>query len=161
MNPLLEPRFTFTEAALAAGVKPKTVRNWLDRGQIHLDAEEQREGEGWRRFSALDALRIAAVARLVERCIPVSKASRIVEVGIINRRCGHLLVYEKTPLKAVVAAFTNIVFCVCENGDDYFFSEAYGSKLDLIELGLHTEKDVMIFLLENIFREVFENLEVE
>jgi len=162
MHPLDEPRFTFTEAALAAGVKPKILRNWLDRGQIFLDAEEQREGEGWRKFSTLDAIRIATISRLVDRCIPVKQASSVFESAIFRGRMSHLLMFNKIPFGAVAVSFANLVLLVWESGDSYSHTVCLGNFIDecISENKLLERESIMIFPLEAIIRDVLERLDL-
>jgi hypothetical protein len=84
-----EKLYTFGDAALASGVPPKVIRNWMDRGQVRLEADEEREGLRWRRFSMFDILRLALTKRLVDFCVPVEVASLYgdgaVSASIIHR----------------------------------------------------------------------------
>jgi hypothetical protein len=105
MNQIANPGYTFTEAALAAGVPPKTLRGWLDRTKnynLALDADEEREGIGWRRFSLLDVLRFAMARRLVQCCVPVTKSFEMVS-EYLTQRLGLLVTYKNTPVQAITA----------------------------------------------------------
>lgn len=124
-----DQRFTFTEAALAAGVKPKTLRNWLDRGQIALDAEDEREGDGWRRFSFIDVLRIAFVSRLVDYCVPVRVASNLIEDTIISH-AKNFRAFDNYPIRAISAAYMNTTYIMYEIGSDYVLKHEPGSFVD-------------------------------
>lgn len=85
--------FRLTEAALAIGTTPKQIRNWLAREQIFLDADRSREPGSWRSLTFLDVLRIALVKELAGFCVPVKRASEIVE-GAMRVTFGRPSVFE-------------------------------------------------------------------
>jgi hypothetical protein len=61
---LRAPRLNRGDLIRATGVSPARLAGWINRGQLHLDADEGREAGGHRRFSALDAVRVAVAAEL-------------------------------------------------------------------------------------------------
>lgn len=106
-NQINEKRFTFTEAALAAGLTPKQLRNWLDKERgygLVLDAETERPGDGWRRFSIVDVLRINFIGAAVEFCISVKDAAQIIET-VISKKLNFLITYKNTPMGVILATF--------------------------------------------------------
>lgn len=142
-------RFTFTETALAAGVKPKALRWWLDKGQVHLDAEDEREGTGWRRFSVVDAIRIALIGLLVGYCVPVEHSSEIAE-DLIRKKLGLLMTYKNTPFDAVRTALMTAAFAVWPEGGSW----GYGEPAD--------DQEHFIFInMQGLVDRVFENLGLE
>lgn len=74
---LFQPSVTFRDAAHAAGVSTKTLRNWLDRGQITLQKDEERPEGGWRRFTPFDVARVAIMGRIVDYGFSVSAADAL------------------------------------------------------------------------------------
>jgi DNA-binding transcriptional MerR regulator len=84
-----ETYIPFATAAFAAGISEKRARNWLDRDLIFLDANEQRDESRHRRFSELDCVRLALVARLTLFGFSAEEASKILED-----------VFHKIPLSA-------------------------------------------------------------
>lgn len=95
--------YTFTEAALAAGVTPRTLRNWVDRNQIELLTLRQREAGEWRRFALVDILHLAIVAEMVPYCVPVERASALAN-EMIGQRVFFMDAYNNTPAFVVRAA---------------------------------------------------------
>jgi DNA-binding transcriptional MerR regulator len=77
-HPIERAQVTFSHAARAAGVTDRTLRNWLDRGQVILEGDDGRVGATWRRFSILDVVRLAIIGRLVDYGVPVAEAYEIV-----------------------------------------------------------------------------------
>jgi hypothetical protein len=61
---LRAPRLTRAELIAATGCAPARLAGWINRGHLHLDADEGREAGTHRRFSALDAVRVAVAAEL-------------------------------------------------------------------------------------------------
>jgi len=123
------PQFSFREAALAAGVTPKTLRNWLDRGQILLDADAEREGDANRRYSLLDTMRIAFVSRLVGYCVSVRMASELIEETIVSL-AKRLRAFKNPPLAALMASYDPARFVLYEEGDDYVIEFVPGETMD-------------------------------
>jgi hypothetical protein len=69
---------TFTQAARAAGITEKQLRNWLDKQQVRLEADQGRGERKWRRFQLLDVLRLAVVGSIVRYGISVGSAVEMV-----------------------------------------------------------------------------------
>lgn len=123
------PQFSFTEAALAAGVTPKTLRNWMDRKQICLDADQEREGDAWRRFSILDVIRVAFVSKLVGYCVSVRTASELIESTIVSL-AKRLRAFKNPPLAALMASYDPARFILYEDGDGYAIEFMPGETMD-------------------------------
>jgi hypothetical protein len=69
---------SLSEAADAAGIdSEKRVRHWLDRRQITLDANEKDYGKH-RRFTFLDVVKLATIAKLLRFGMTVERADRLV-----------------------------------------------------------------------------------
>lgn len=116
VNPISDKRYRFSSVVYATGGNAKVIRNWLDRKQVMLEANEEREGQKWRQFSVWDAFRLAVIRRLVEFCVPVELASLIVGGLLVPHML--LLTYKNTPPRALVAALSHTVLFVWreENG---------------------------------------------
>src|SRR5262245_6693088 len=74
---VVENGFSLSDAAIAAGVEPTRLKNWLDRSQVRLDGERPEVGKH-RRFSFVDVVRIAVVGRLTRFGIKVERADALV-----------------------------------------------------------------------------------
>lgn len=72
---IVRPQITFGFAAKAAGISEATLRNWLDRGQVWLEGDDEREEGAWRRFALVDVVRLAIVGRLVGYGLTVEQAA--------------------------------------------------------------------------------------
>ena len=101
-NDISTETFTIKEAESATGCSPRALRNWVDRKQVYLDAEQDRDDQTWRRFSLLDVTRFALVGRLVACGVSVQRASEIIEdhLGGTFKLLGS---YKNTPAGALVA----------------------------------------------------------
>lgn len=66
----IEPRHAYGAVVAATGVKPATLRNWLTRKQLVLNADEGHTEEKWRLFSVRDVVQIAVLNAL--SCIGLS-----------------------------------------------------------------------------------------
>jgi len=124
-----EQRFTFGEAALAAGVTPKTLRNWTDRKLILLDADTDREDDTWRKFSLLDVIRIAFVSRLVGYCVSVRSASELIEDTIVSL-AKQLRAFKNPPLAALLVSYDTSKFVLYHIGDDIMIEFAPGTLME-------------------------------
>ncbi|MGV3456306.1 helix-turn-helix domain-containing protein [Sphingomonas sp.] len=74
-------KFRFGDVAKAIGTSPKSLRNWLQRGQVQLSSPEP-QGSNWRDFSSDDIAQLAIVRRLVDFGIEVRVADQL-SVGIL------------------------------------------------------------------------------
>lgn len=72
-----EPRYTFGEVVSVSGVKPATLRNWLTRKQIELNADEGHTDDKWRLFSQRDVVMIALLHSLSHVGLSVADAAMI------------------------------------------------------------------------------------
>jgi hypothetical protein len=61
---LRAPRLNRGDLIRATGISPARLAGWINRGQLHLDADASRDAGTHRRFSALDAVRVAVAAEL-------------------------------------------------------------------------------------------------
>lgn len=61
---LRAPRLSRAQVIAASGVSAPRFKGWVVRGQLRLDADRDRAAEQHRRFSALDAVRVALAAEL-------------------------------------------------------------------------------------------------
>lgn len=153
-----EKNMAFAEVIYAANISAKRLRNWLDRGLITLSAED-REAEGkHRRFSFLDAVRIAVVASLTNYGLSAENASELVEQTIgtmpdfVKKFPTAFKHFEKMPIEELVNYFrnTNAIVHVDE----------HGSSLEL-DYGLPAKKlngydTFLILRLDRIVEEVYE-----
>ena len=101
-NPITRAQVTFRHAARAAGVTEKTLRNWLDRGQVILSGDDDREEGTWRRFSILDVVRLAIIGRISAYGLAVRDAAEIVS-DMVDDRTQALMRFRSTPPGALVA----------------------------------------------------------
>lgn len=72
-----EPRYTYGEVVSVSGVKPATLRNWLTRKQIELNADEGHTDDKWRLFSQRDVVMIAFLHSLSHVGLSVADAAMI------------------------------------------------------------------------------------
>lgn len=81
-----EETYTIREAAFAAGLSPKSIRNWLDDAEVasnlHLDADADREGGQWRRFTFVDIVKLAVTGALSTYCVPLAYAARVANTTV-------------------------------------------------------------------------------
>jgi hypothetical protein len=82
MRPIGDAQVTFGQAARAAGITEKQLRNWLDKGQVLLIGDDKREQGQWRKFAIIDLIRIASVGRLVSYGVDVSTAYELVRTMV-------------------------------------------------------------------------------
>ena len=78
------PAYSLREVETVLPVSAKTVRNWLDRRLVYLNANEDRKDGSWRRFTELDAFRLVSIGLMVAYGVPVSLASRILEGELMS-----------------------------------------------------------------------------
>ncbi|MCB2190426.1 MAG: helix-turn-helix domain-containing protein [Deltaproteobacteria bacterium] len=172
MNQMTEGRFTFTEAALAAGVPPKTLRGWLDRGKrygIGFDAEEKREGASWRRFSVLDVVRAALSRHLISSCVPVARAFEIAEDFLSAHSFGAggvARVYRNVPVEMFFAStrLSLVLFWPSEQaqgGWDYYIQKLPAHVDNRADELVAAGVVVLSTLVANrVVEEVFRNLDL-
>lgn len=122
-NPIIRAQITFAHAARAAGLTEKTLRNWLDRGQVILTGDEEREGASWRRFSLLDVVRLACVGRLASYGFSVRDAAVMVD-DLIADRLSLLRRYRNTPPNAIAAALHGTTIALSHNAGGYSVSRS-------------------------------------
>ncbi|RKE95938.1 hypothetical protein [Sulfitobacter guttiformis] len=80
---LSRPRFGFGKLVLLTNVKPATLRTWLTRKQLSLDADQNHSESKWRLFSYRDAVRIASLASISSDVrVSVTDATEILELLI-------------------------------------------------------------------------------
>lgn len=122
------PQFSFREAALASGVSLTQLRNWIDRKQILLDANTEREDASWRKFSILDVLRIAFVSKLA--CFTsIVTASELVETTMLYpAQC--LKSFKKAPAAVLEMAYKFIKYVVYNDGDNVAIGSGHTSIVD-------------------------------
>lgn len=157
-----EQRFTFREAALAAGVTPKTLRNWIDRKLILLDANADREDDTWRKFSLLDVIRIAFVYRLVGYCVSVRSASELIEDTIVSL-AKQLQAFKHPPLAALLVSFDTSKFVLYHLGDDIVIEFAPGTLLEtrIIETVCKNSCTFLTIFPGPVVREIAKNLALD
>lgn len=77
------PGGPFTKSQLAAitGVSSKAFHNWVERGLVHLDANQVRK-QAWRRYGMKDVFRVAVIQRLIRFGMTIPEASELVEAEL-------------------------------------------------------------------------------
>lgn len=73
-----EPKHKLGAVVAVSQISKVTLRNWLTRGQLKLDAEDNHSKRGWRYFSERDAIYIALAARLSRMGVPVTHFDDII-----------------------------------------------------------------------------------
>lgn len=68
----VEPRYPLKFLTERLGISGSTVRNWMTRDIVPLDADESREGRGWRQFSERDAIALSAAQDLSRLGVPTT-----------------------------------------------------------------------------------------
>jgi hypothetical protein len=107
-NPVTRAQITFSRAAVAAGLTEKTLRGWLDRGQVILEGDAEREEGAWRRFSILDVVRLAIIGRVVRYGFEVRTAYEIV-ASTVDGKLRLVASYRNTPPSVIPAALQGLV----------------------------------------------------
>lgn len=95
---MFEGRFyTLAQGAKAAGLSPKQVRNWMDRGYLPL-ADPGDAGK-WRKMTGLEVYELALTARLIRYGASVadawSQASGLAMYFQLNLESGNAVFAEK------------------------------------------------------------------
>ena len=90
MNPLLDFKIRFSDAAYAIESTPKALRNWIQKGQVTLVSEDT---GGWREFS------LAEIAILAVINDPIATDRLAVE----RRRSGWFKVHFTSATRAADA----------------------------------------------------------
>lgn len=116
MNQVTAPRFKFGQAAFGAGITAKTLRNWLQRGQIEL-FNARSEDDAHFAFSLGDLAILAVVAELVRYGMPVRTAFD--EIGEIRRHILMLSTYKNVPLAVIAAALAPLRLFVRNDGQNW------------------------------------------
>lgn len=114
MAPLKRAVLRFSQAVHASGLKPKTLRNWLDRDSIELFSER---GDGWQEFSHADIAMLALLAELNGTGMTLPVASRIAravieDTGLVTG--SHV----EWPANALVGIFTNKLLLIWIEGEE-------------------------------------------
>jgi DNA-binding transcriptional MerR regulator len=107
---------TFRQVAQAAGITEKTLRNWLDRNQVRLDAQRDRSGEKWRRFSVEDAVRIALIGKLSMFGIPIVQAASVIEDFVGSQIVRATSTFNKPENLSHMMWFLNDYLAVYDDG---------------------------------------------
>ena len=100
MNELTHRKIRFSDAARAIGVKPKTLRNWLQRNEIVLISDYATPG--WTEFLLADIAVLAVMRELVRFGFPVDHANEIALLHLL-REAGITLQYKNAPAAVLVA----------------------------------------------------------
>ena len=103
MAPISRAQITFGHAARAAGIAEKQLRNWLDKGQVLLQGEDERVDGQWRRFSFIDVIRLAVIGTLVRYGVRVSMAADIIRDNV-DSKLYSLANRRNAPPRAMAAA---------------------------------------------------------
>lgn len=93
---------TYGETAVAIDRPEKTLRGWLDRKQVVVNAD-QRRGTNWRRFTPRDILVLAVMARLTRFGLPNRLAGEFAAAEI-----DALGINDDTPPEGVINVAENI-----------------------------------------------------
>ena len=88
-------KIRFSDAAAAIGTTPKSLRNWLSRGQVQLSSSQPESG--WREFEVDDIRKLAVVRSLVDFGMEVREADRITGEILRHGSLGN----EKPPVLPV------------------------------------------------------------
>ncbi|RRH71974.1 MerR family transcriptional regulator [Falsigemmobacter faecalis] len=121
----LKQKIRFTAAANAAGVAPKTLRNWMDRYPLQLVADYG--ADGWTEFTVFDVGIIALMKQLTDFGVPVTRANEIAFKTLMG--VAHaLLGYQNTPVAAFVAIFRGRTKFVWKDGSTYQDKSVYRPK---------------------------------
>lgn len=116
MNKIADPTIRFSHAVAALGVTPKTLRNWLTRGQVELDGDST----GWRTFSVLDLAKLAITSELVRYGMGVSIANTAAN-DAVNMFTHVIRSYRNTPIEVITAPFKDCVIFAHNTGENWTF----------------------------------------
>lgn len=101
MSPLAKPSLRLSAASVASGLSKKDIRNWLDRGILHLFSEQE---HGWTEFSHADIAMLALAEKLTSVSVPAAQACRIARALIEDT--GLTAGRVALPALALSGAFT-------------------------------------------------------
>ncbi len=104
MNPLLDFKIRFSDAAYAIESTPKALRNWIQKGQVTLVSEDT---IGWREFSLAEIAILAVIRRLVNFGMKVEEANQLA-----NDAARSLFEYEKISAKTFKLAIRPVSMLV-------------------------------------------------
>jgi hypothetical protein len=114
MAPLKRPVLRFSQAVFASGLKPKSLRNWIDRGTVKLFSERE---EGWQEFSHADIAMLALLAEMnaTGMALPVATgiARAVIEdTGLVTGT------HVDFPANALVGIFTMKLLLIWVEGEE-------------------------------------------
>jgi len=151
MNEIAEKRFKFGQAAYGIGVTEKTLRNWLQRGQVDLITERGPDDAHYS-FAFADLVILSAVAELVRYGCPVRTAFD----GLVDLRrpLAMLAMYKNTPMSAVDAAIASMVLDV--NNDEGLWKIEYkrSEKINMFSTD-HSQSSYLVINLSMVLSDVF------
>jgi DNA-binding transcriptional MerR regulator len=108
-----EQKYTAGQVAQALGLPLAAFRTWARRHYLGFPETEMGQ---WRKFSAQDVARLAAIANLTTQGLSVSDAARVVDCSITGPNYWHALVER---------GCAHIFACVGRRGGDPIISEIY------------------------------------
>ncbi|QDI79785.1 hypothetical protein E8E01_04745 [Methylorubrum populi] len=82
MASIVERKIRFSTAAYAIDATPKSLRNWLARGQLGFPGSEPESG--WKEFDVVDIAILAITRKLVDFGLKVEEASRQARQAVLD-----------------------------------------------------------------------------
>ena len=118
-----EPRFPLGSVVTATGISETTLRNWLTRGRLKLDADAARSGRASRLFSQRDAVLIAVLHSLGNVGLPITEAMPIADklMPVVDNMATRLTSAAGEP-----------VLYMWKDQDKWRSSNAYEAKMGLL-----------------------------
>lgn len=117
MGPIGRAQITFALAAKAAGITDKQLRNWLDKGQVLLQGDDDR-GEGqWRRFSLIDVVRLGIIGAIVRYGVKVTDAGDIIRDNV-DSKLMTLAGHDNAPRQAISASMRGVTILISRDVAD-------------------------------------------
>jgi hypothetical protein len=114
MNEVAHKRFKFGQAAYGIGVTEKTLRNWLQRGQVDLVTERGPDDAHYS-FAIADLVVLSVVAELVRYGCPVRTAYDGLDP--LRRHFSMLSMFKNAPFAAAAAALVPMqIFVTNQHG---------------------------------------------
>jgi hypothetical protein len=83
MTSIVDRKIRFSTAAFAIDATPKSLRNWLARGQLGFPGSVGNDG-GWVSFSLVDISILAVTRKLVDFGVKVEEASRQARAAVLG-----------------------------------------------------------------------------
>lgn len=157
------------DAAYAAGIEWTRVRNWLDRGQIKLDADADKDSGKHRRFYFWDVVRIGMIGRFVRYGMNVETASKMTEtyfMRFLDKTQRQFLSNPESPANLIRSFFDGSLLAAWYDSekDTWSIRQTYWGMIAdgaLTKISAESDQAFTLIDLGEIANTAFERLQEE